>query len=130
MPLWGLFRKAAKTLISSSDLYFGICSPFTIPALPESRLQAALTSLLILVRKQMGGASGGLGSSSQGHPFYTDGLVPVITKTEAQLCFSKKRHGRGIAQQLRALAALTEDLSSIPSTHMVAHSPKGPDAIF
>ena len=27
-----------------------------------------------------------------------------------------------MAQQLRALAALLEDLSSIPSTHMVTHS--------
>ena len=35
-----------------------------------------------------------------------------------------------MAQQLRALTALLEVLSSVPSKHMVAHSIKGSDALF
>jgi hypothetical protein len=92
VPLWGLFRKAAKTLISSSDLYFGIRSPLKSQHCLESRLQAALTSVcLYLGASADGGASGGLGSSSQGHPFYIDGLAPVVTKLETQMCFLKKK---------------------------------------
>jgi hypothetical protein len=43
----------------------------------------------------------------------------------AQIKGKKKKGGGGsgdMAQQLRALAALPEVLSSIPSNHMVAHS--------
>jgi hypothetical protein len=42
---------------------------------------------------------------------------------QRNLLFKKKRGGVGeMAQQLRALTALPEVLSSIPSNHMVAHS--------
>jgi hypothetical protein len=34
----------------------------------------------------------------------------------------KKCRAGGMAQQLRALAALPEDLVSIPNTHMAAHN--------
>jgi hypothetical protein len=44
-------------------------------------------------------------------------------RTTQKLCFEKQNKGAGeMAQQLRALAALPEVLSSIPNNHMVAHN--------
>jgi hypothetical protein len=39
-----------------------------------------------------------------------------------QKCFKNKREAGEMAQRLRALAALPEDLGSIPNTHMAAHN--------
>lgn len=90
-PSGTCLEKPQRLLFPQVTFILGTALPLQSQHCLESRLQAALTSLLILVRKQMGEHPRGLGSSSQGHPFYTDGLAPVITKTEAQLCFSKKK---------------------------------------
>lgn len=48
------------------------------------------------------------------------GNPKIYTKT-LETCFKKKRHGTvDMAQPLKALTILPEDLDLVPSTHMVA----------
>lgn len=53
---------------------------------PEPRLQAVLNVYLYLGTSAMEKHKG-----VQGHSFYTDVLVPVISKLETQMCFSKRK---------------------------------------
>ena len=76
----------------------------------------------------MAGVDGVSGQGRQGHvglccPVWSSVFRALVSSGHAMVCFYICAAGAGeMAQQLRALTALPEILSSNPSSHMVAHN--------